>query len=355
MSGPMTFIVTSNKGGSGKTPMSINLVLWALSRQPALRVLAIDINHTNQDLFQALSHLSQTGSSQFETAFSLPKTGTAYYQPMGDYLHIVRPRAFQPLSPSQTLEMITRSCEEYAKEKGAPIFTPDMIVLDGNYCFPSYRFSEKMPEGWPPFVFLNIWSITSPHELRMPTDYRTTISEYRAHYNLQSWDSTDFVHVFTLLEKERKVASEMTRLVRMQKPVYSVAGSDDLADLYKRLATDSTSKSTSFSFDQIQREVFTPILSEIDSLVVESPGSYSEDAMNARWIERINVFLSLHKVFPMNLFPLPHYYPFLRKAVVDMILRERVELDTAQRLFGEFYRWIAMFMDRFVRERKQIG
>ncbi|MEM4734364.1 MAG: hypothetical protein QXS20_01485, partial [Candidatus Thorarchaeota archaeon] len=205
------------------------------------------------------------------------------------------------------------------------------------------------PSNWPPFTFLNIWSITSPHELRMPVDYRNTIGEYRRHYSLDTWDSSHFVHVFTLLEKERKMTSEMSRMVRLQRPMYSVPGSDDLADLYRRLTTDSGSKTQSFSFDQIQKEVFMPILSELDSLVVEDPRSYSEDAVNARWIERINIFLTNHRVFPQNLVPLPHYYPFLRKAVVDMILRERVEIEQARQLFGEFYRWTSMFFERFMR------
>ncbi|MHA2142608.1 MAG: hypothetical protein ACXADF_15380, partial [Candidatus Thorarchaeota archaeon] len=144
--------------------------------------------------------------------------------------------------------------------------------------------------------------------------------------------------------------SEMSRLIRFQRAMYSVPGSDDLADLYRRIAEDSTSKSQGFTFDQVQREIFSPILSELDSLSVEEPSSYSEDIINARWVERINIFLTNHRVFPKNVFPLPHYYPFLRKAVVDMILRDRVELEKVREMFGDFYRWVKMFMDRYVNE-----
>ena len=59
MKKPITFIVTSNKGGSGKTPVSINLALWGHSQEPPLKVLIIDINHTNQDRYQAMKHLLQ--------------------------------------------------------------------------------------------------------------------------------------------------------------------------------------------------------------------------------------------------------------------------------------------------------
>ncbi|MFX0108488.1 MAG: hypothetical protein ACFE7R_09410, partial [Candidatus Hodarchaeota archaeon] len=139
MKKPLTVVVTSNKGGSGKTPMSINLATWGLSQSPSWKVLIIDINHTNQDLFQAMQHVFTNGETRFETAFTLEKTGTAYYLPLSDNLHLVRPRAFQPLSPAQTIEMITRSTGEYAKQKSVGVFSPDLIVVDGNYCFPSYR------------------------------------------------------------------------------------------------------------------------------------------------------------------------------------------------------------------------
>ncbi len=350
---PMTIIVTANKGGSGKTPIAINLVIWALSRQPSWRVLAIDINHTNQDLFQALQHVVGSGTGRFETAFTLPKTGTVYYLPVSDHLHLVRPRSFQPLSVPQIIEMITSSCGEFARQREQSVFTPDMIVLDGNYCFPSFRPEDRPPAGWPPFTFMNIWSITSPHELRVPTDYRNAITEFKTYYDQQPWDCTNFIHIFTLLEKERKLSSEVGRLVRMQRAVYSVQGSDDLADVYKSLATNNTSKSTGFSFDQIQREIFSPLLAEIDSLSTEDTTSYSEDTINARWIERINIFLTQYKTFPLNVFPFPHYYPFLRKAVVDMILRERIEISEIQRMFGDYYTWMGMFMERYVREMER--
>ncbi len=349
MNRPMTMIITSNKGGSGKTPVAINIVLWALSRQPAWNVLAIDINHTNQDLFQALQHIV-SGTRHYETAFSLQKTGTAYYLPVNEHLHLVRPRSFQPLSVAQIMELITASTTEFARQREQPVFSPDLIVLDGNYCFPSFRPAERPPSDWPPFTFMNIWSITSPHELRVPTDYRNTINDFKTYYNLQSWDSTNFIHVFTLLEKERRLSSEVGRLVRMQRAVYSVQGSDDLADVYKSLSKNVASKVTGFSFDQIQREIFSPILAELESLTTEDTTSYSEDTMNARWIERINIFLTQHNGFPINVLPFPHYYPFLRKAVVDMILRERLETDEIRRMFGDYYTWITMFMDRYVTE-----
>ncbi|NWF96468.1 MAG: hypothetical protein HXY34_10050 [Candidatus Thorarchaeota archaeon] len=350
---PMTIVVTSNKGGSGKTPIGISTVIWALSKQQPWRVLAIDINHTNQDLFQALSHLSPDGEGRFETAFTLPKTGTAYYLPLSDRLHLVRSRAFQPLSPPQVFEMIGSASAEYAKQKGQPRFEPDLIVLDANYCFPSYRMTEAPTGKYPAMYFFNIWSITSPHELRTPVDYRTAISEFRDASGNQTWDSTNFIHIFTLLEKERKISSEVTRLVKMQRAIYSVAGSDDLADLYRRTVLDTTTKSTGFSFDQIQKDVFTPILAEIESLTVEDPSAYSEDVMNARWIERLNIFLSTHRVYPLNVLPLPHHYPHLRRNVVDMILRERLSLDLVKRMFGDFFTWMSMFMERRFAETGQ--
>ncbi len=350
MKRPLTAIVTSNKGGSGKTPISLNLAVWGLSQKPPLKVLVIDINHTNQDLFQAMQHLTLGNGGGFETAFSLEKTGTAYYLPLSKELHLVRSRAFQPLTPAQTVEMITESTTQFATQKGQGVFNPDMIVLDGNYCFPSYRIKQKMAVDYPPFVFFNIWSITSPHELRMPKDYRATIMNYKDWFEAESWDSTNFIHVFTVLEKERRLASEMSRIIKFQRAIYSVPGSDDLADLYRRIAEDKTSKAKGFPFDQVQREIFSPILSELDSLSVEDPSSYSEDMINARWVERINIFLTNHRVFPKNVFPLPHYYPFLRKAVVDMILRDRIELPKVKEMFGDFYRWIKIFMDRYVSE-----
>ena len=191
MKKPLTVIVTSNKGGSGKTPISLNLAVWGLSQDPPMKVLVIDINHTNQDLFQAMQHLTIGNGGGFETAFSLEKTGTAYYLPLAENLHLVRSRAFQPLTPSQTVEMITQSTTQYASQKGLGVFNPDLIVLDGNYCFPSYRITEKLATDYPPFVFFNIWSITSPHELRMPKDYRNTILNYKDWFAAESWDSTN--------------------------------------------------------------------------------------------------------------------------------------------------------------------
>jgi hypothetical protein len=347
MKKPLIMIVTSNKGGSGKTPISINLVTWALTQSPPWKVMVIDINHVNQDFFQSMQHLpSENGS--FETAFALKKTGTAYYLPLSENLHLVRSQSFQPLSPEQTIETITESASEFAKQKGRSEFVPDLIVVDGNYCFPSYRLTEKLPIAFPPFIFLNIWSITSPHELRMPKDYRQTIGNYKDWFNVQDWDSTNFIHVFTVQEKERRLTSEMTRLMRFQRAMYSVPGSDDLADLYRKLVESPTSKTTGFSFDQIQREIFSPLLAEIDSMMVEDPSSYSEDIINARWIERINIFLTNHRVFPLNVFPLPHYYPFLRKVTVDMILRERIDLPMIRSLFGDFHTWVSLFMNRYI-------
>jgi hypothetical protein len=350
MKKPMTMIVTSNKGGSGKTPISLNLAVWGLSQNPPLKVLVIDINHTNQDLFQAMQNLTLGNGGGFETAFTLERSGTAYYLPISDNLHLARSRAFLPLSPAQTVEMITKSTSQFAAQKDRTVFNPDLIVLDGNYCFPSYRIKENPAMDYPPFVFFNIWSITSPHELRMPKDYRATITNYKDWFDADSWDTTNFIHVFTVLEKERRLSSEMSRLIRFQRAVYSVPGSDDLADLYRKIALDKTCRSKGFSFDQVQREIFSPILSELDSLSVEDPTSYSEDIINARWVERINIFLTNHRVFPKNVFPLPHYYPFLRKAVVDMILRDRVDLPMVKKMFGDFYRWISIFMDRYVSE-----
>ncbi|MGY5852210.1 MAG: hypothetical protein RTU92_01430 [Candidatus Thorarchaeota archaeon] len=352
MKKPLTMIVTSNKGGSGKTPISINLATWALTQSPPLKVLLIDINHTNQDLFQAMQHIPADNGSAFEAAFSLEKTGTAYYLPLRENLHLVRSRAFQPLTSEQAIEMITKSTTQFAQEKGRAVFQPDIIILDGNYCFPSYRITERIGIDIPPFIFLNIWSITSPHELRMPTDYRSTIQNYKDWFNAQEWDSTNFIHVFTVQEKERRLTSEMTRLLRFQRAMYSVPGSDDLADLYRKVAEDTTANAKGFTFDQVQREIFSPLLSEIDSLMIEEPSSYSEDMINARWVERINIFLTNHRTFPMNIFPLPHYYPFLRKATVDMILRDRIDLPMIQKIYGDFHKWVSLFMNRYITEYK---
>lgn len=354
MKKPLTVIVTSNKGGSGKTPISINIATWALSQETPWKVLICDINHTNQDCFQAMQHLELGEETKFETAFSLEKTGTAYYLPHSSNLHLVRPRAFQPLSPPQTIEMVTQSTKEFARQKGTVAFDPDLIVVDGNYCFPSYRLMERVKTDYPPFIFFNIWSITSPHELRTPSEYRTTIGTYKDMFEDPSWDKTNFVNVFSVLEKERRLASEMSRIVKFQRGMYSVPGSDDLADLYKKIVTDLNSKPEGFSFDQLQREIFSPILAEIDSLMVEDPRSYSEDIINARWVERVNIFLTEHKRFPCNVLPLPHYYPFLRKAAVDMILRDRINLPTVREIFGDFYKWLGMYLDRYMTERRAI-
>ncbi|MHA1770601.1 MAG: hypothetical protein ACTSXS_03245, partial [Candidatus Thorarchaeota archaeon] len=337
---PQTIIVTSNKGGSGKTPLSIALTAWALSQDPPLRVLAVDINHTNQDLFQALKDLKFTGERTFETAFSLPSVETAYYLPLSENLHLVRPREFLPLPPEHVLDLIQGATASYAKERGVEEFKPDMIVVDGNYCFPSYRLKSSTRFTIPPFIFFNIWSITSPHELRIPSAYRTTISEYKAIFDNQTWDSTHFVHVFSVLEKDRSISSEFSRLVRFQREIYTVPGSDDLAGLYKERATSPTARVEGYPFDQVQREVFSPLLAELDSLMTEDPKSYTEDVINARWIERVNVFLTKHNTFPLNVLPLPHYYPYLRKAVVDMILRRSLTLDEVRSMLGSFYTWM---------------
>jgi len=347
---PNTFIVTSNKGGSGKTPLSINLAIWALSQNPPLKVLIVDINHTNQDLYQAMRHLVLNGESRFETAFTLRKTGTAYYLPLGEHLHLVRSRTFQPLTAEQVVEVIQDSTTEFAKEQQRAAFEPDIIIVDSNYCFPSYRLEDKTKLDSPAFIFLNIWSMTSPHELRVPRDYRNVINNYKAVFDKPDWDKTNFIHVFSVLEKERSISSEMMQVLRMRRGIYTVPGSDDLADLYKKMALDEKMNANGYSFDEIQRKVFSPILAELDSLMTEDPSSYSEDVINARWVERINIFLTEEKRFPKNVFPLPHYYPFLRKAVVDMILRERLDLDMIRSLFADFYRWVDMFLSRYFKE-----
>ena len=84
--------------------------------------------------------------------------------------------------------------------------------------------------------------------------------------------------------------------------------------------------------------------------MTEDPDTYTEDVINARWVERINIFLTDEKRFPKNVFPLPHYYPFLRKAVVDMILRERLDLRMISDLFGHFYDWVNMYLNRYFSE-----
>lgn len=350
MKKPTTFIVTSNKGGSGKTPLSINLALWGLSQNPPLKTLVIDINHTNQDLYQSMQHLVLNGESRYETAFSLQKTGTAYYLPLSNHLHLVRSQTFQPLTAEQVVEVILESTVEFAREHNRPPFEPDMIVVDSNYCFPSYRLEDKTKLDAPAFVFFNIWSITSPHELRVPRDYRNVINNYKAVFDDSDWDKTNFIHVFSVLEKDRSISSEMMQVLARRRGVYTVPGSDDLADLYKKMTEDKLTKSAGYDFDGIQRRIFSPILAELDSLMTEDPESYSEDIINARWIERINIFLTDEKRFPMNVFPLPHFYPFLRKAVVDMILRERLDIMMTRDLFGHFHKWVDMYLSRYFKE-----
>ncbi len=347
MGRPQTVIVTSNKGGSGKTPLAVALVTWALSRTPPLKVLAVDINHTNQDLFQSLRDIRLDGETGFETAFSLSGLGTAYYLPAGDNLHLVRPSEFRPLSPEQVLGMIRDAPTAYAKENGVAPLEPDLIVVDGNYCFPSYRLSPGTKVDLPPFIFLNIWSITSPHELRIPAAYRKTIGEYRDIFGSPAWDSEMFIHVFSVLEKARGISSEVSRLVRLRREVYTVPGSDDLAALYRRLAESPSHRVSGYSFDQIQREIFSPMLAELESIVLEDPTTYSEDLINARWVERVNAFLTLHKEFPLNVLPLPHYYPFLRKAIIDMILRRDLTVGLVRKMLGSFYDWVTLFLDHY--------
>ncbi|MFW9920087.1 MAG: hypothetical protein ACFFED_10835, partial [Candidatus Thorarchaeota archaeon] len=58
-----------------------------------------------------------------------------------------------------------------------------------------------------------------------------------------------------------------------------------------------------------------------------------------------------NRKFPLNVLPLPHFYPFLRKSVVDMILRERLDLEMVHDLFADFYRWMDMFLTRFFARR----
>jgi hypothetical protein len=242
------------------------------------------------------------------------------------------------------------STKEFAREHNRPAFEPDMIVVDSNYCFPTYRLEDKTKLEAPAFVFFNIWSMTSPHELRVPRDYRTVINNYKAVFDNPEWDKTNFIHVFSVLEKERNISSEMMQVLARRRGVYTVPGSDDLADLYTKMTLDEITKSAGYSFDEIQRKIFSPILAELDSLMTEDPDSYSEDVINARWVERINIFLTDEKRFPKNVFPLPHYYPFLRKAVVDMILRERLDLQMIKELFGHFHKWVNMYLGRYFSE-----
>ncbi len=349
---PVTIFVTSNKGGSGKTPISINIAAWALMQDPPLKVLGIDINHTNQDFFQAMSHLQFQEQTQYETSFSLKDTGTTYYLPLSDSLHLVRTQTFKPLTPEQIVEVVRDSSKEYAKEHGKSEFKPDIIILDSNYCFPNFRMETGLKIKLPPFIFLNVWSITSPHELRLPKEYRLTIRLFKDIFEDTKWDTTNFIHVFSILEKDRGITSEMMRTLSRRRAVYTVPGSDDLADLYRKIAIDQRAKSEGYSFDYIQREVFSPIMSELDSLVHEDPGYYSEDILNARWVERVNIFLTQTKKFPLNVLPMPHYYPFLRKAVVDMILRERFDLEMIKELFTDFHNWLDLFLTRFFKEHE---
>lgn len=350
MKRPVTIIVTSNKGGSGKTPIAINIAAWGLSQHRPLKVLAIDINHTNQDLFQALQHLAMGNERNYETAFSLKKTGTAYYLPLSETLHLVRSQRFQPLTPEQVLEVISSSAAQFALQHDRAPFEPDLIVVDSSYCFPNFRLELGSRLDTNPVIFLNIWSITSPHELRLPKEYRMTINCYKDLFDDQDWDKTNFIHVFSVLEKERNISSEMLRTLGRHRGVYTVPGSDDLADLYRRIVEDRLSVAEGYTFDTVQRRVFSPMLAEIDSLMLEEPKSYSEDVLNARWVERINIFLTENRKFPLNVLPLPHFYPFLRKAVVDMILRERLDLPMVREMFADFYKWIGMFLTRFIAE-----
>ncbi len=350
MKKPKIIIVTSNKGGSGKTPISINIVAWALSQSPPLRVLVIDINHTNQDLFQAMQHISFQNEKQYETSFSLEKTGTAYYLPLSNTLHLIRSQNFQPLTAEQVMEVISKSTTEFAKEHDRPVYSPDLIVVDSNYCFPNFRMDFDTKSELEPFIFFNVWSITSPHELRLPKEYRMTINSFKDLFEAPDWDKNNFIHVFSVLEKERNISSEMMRTLGRRRGIYTIPGSDDLADIYKKIATDERANAEGYSFDLIQRKVFSPILAEIDSLMLEDPKNYSEDILNARWVERINIFLTETRKFPMNLLPLPHFYPFLRKSVIDMILRERFDLEMVRTLFADFYKWMDMFLTRFFAE-----
>ncbi len=350
MNKPITFIVTSNKGGSGKTPVAVNIALWALSQSPSKRVLVIDINHVNQDFFNAMQHLNYESNSAFENAFTMDSVGTAYYLPLSDKIHLVRSRSFQPLTPSQVVSMITDSVVAFSEQKGTPMFQPDIIIVDGNYCFPSYRPDDNTRIEFAPFTFLNIWSMTSPHELRLPKEYRTTIGKYKEVFNMDDWDKKHFIHVFSILEKARTLTSEVSKVFSRRRGLYTVAGSDDLATLYSKYATDSSYRNEGYSFDQVQREIFSPIMAELDSIMIEDPSTYSEDAINARWVERVNIFMTQHKHFPLNVLPLPHYYPFLRKAVIDMILRDRLDLLELKTLFTDFFTWISLFMDRYFPE-----
>ncbi len=350
MKRPKTIVVTSNKGGSGKTPITINIAAWGLSQDPPLKVLAIDINHTNQDLFQAMRHLRFTDERKYETTFSLEGVGTAHYIPLSDTLHLVRPQIFKPLTSEQMLRIVTESASAFADEQESTPFEPDLIVVDSNYCFPIFRVDVDMKLDLDPLTFMNVWSITSPHELRLPKEYRMTINSFKTLYNDPDWDKKHFIHVFSILEKDRTLTSEMMKMISRRRGIYTVPGSDDLADLYRKIAEDEKVDSEGYSFDHIQLKVFSPILAEIDSLVMESPWDYSEDILNARWIERINIFLTQTKKFPLNVLPLPHYYPFLRKSVVDIILRERVDLELVRLLFSDFYKWMDMYLTRFFNE-----
>ncbi len=347
MKTPFTFIVTSNKGGSGKTPVAINLVMWALSQRPPKKVLVVDINHVNQDFFNAMKHLKHGVSNRYENSFTIEDVGLAYYLPLSDNIHLVRSQSFQPLSQQQVVSMVTDSAAAYAEQKGAPVFQPDIVIVDGNYCFPSYRPKQGATIDTLPFVFFNIWSLTSPHELVLPKEYRTTIGRYKEIFNDEEWDRTHFIHVFSILEKARSITSEVTRMFTSRRGIYTVPGSDDLSSLYKKIALDTTTRVEGYPFDQVQREVFSRIMAELKSILVEEPTSYTEDVINERWINRINIFITEHKNFPLNILPMPHYYPFLRKAVIDMILRERIDIPEIEGLFADFFTWISMFMDRY--------
>ncbi|MFX1519089.1 MAG: hypothetical protein ACFFCD_04140 [Promethearchaeota archaeon] len=325
------WIVTANKGGSGKTTFSLLSTLY-FSEEADKKVIAVDANFVNPNLYTVLKSVIETqqtyGKNEKCVDSNLPLT--YWKREVTKNIQLIWLDEFYSL---YKIDELYAFLDYILQNEDA-----DVAIVDTQLNFPCFRPKDKLLSIPPRFLTLWVWS-AGADELEMKLTW-DTVNKFTQAYG----DDYDRKHILYAFTVEPFVPRKLSPLL-----THSFRGHHHLEggkDLLKTLRKYEKKSRTLLSFNEFRDKIIAS--ARKDFLAI--PGGSSmllKEEIPKIWMEVLQEFLDKSQTYPINLFCNPVIYYDLMLFLTDLILRRGKTLEDIIEAFDELYKQFIRFIHTY--------
>ncbi len=315
-------IVTGSKGGGGKTPLALSLILSYESL--GYNVIAVDLNFNNADLFAILQgtnleERAQKGNSQVKEELDLP-----YWQ-ISDKIRLVSWDYTKTLGLPNT-EELWNFLSKISSSLSQDLTGKTVIIADSNLTLPLLCPPLQKLQAWD-LDPLEVWHIWSPSVVLNLSEQERFTTAMDVLKRFSSGFEDRLHHVFTpRFHMSENFLGNLSMWARGEKR------------LVKQKRSYGGSQPKPIQFNEIKDALFANYLVE---LLNWKQDETSTEWLMKTWLENIVSSLEQREVPASNVIVIPSMIAKIALFVEELALKPNKTIDSLKNDLGPIYEIVA--------------